>query len=80
MLKKIKQFKLRGNDTVFGEKFSDVIHFPKGPSSLGKEVKSRDFPIIKQPYTAKESSAVNEMIFDEGIPMKFLHKVIKGKK
>ena len=83
MLKKIKQFKLRGNDTVFGEKFSDVIHFPKGPSSLGraafKEVKSRDFPIIKQPYTAKESSAVNEMIFDEGIPMKFLHKVIKGK-
>jgi hypothetical protein len=80
MLKKIKQFKLRGNDTVFREKFSDVIHFPKGPSSLGKEVKSRDFPIIKQPYTAKESSAVNEMIFDEGIPMKFLHKVIKGKK
>tara|TARA_R100001594_G_scaffold32397_1_gene60159 strand:- start:8390 stop:9622 length:1233 start_codon:yes stop_codon:yes gene_type:complete len=80
MLKKIKQFKLRGNDTVFGEKFSDVIPFPKGPSSLGKEVKSRDFPIIKQPYTAKQSSAVNEMIFDEGIPMKFLHKVIKGKK
>jgi len=80
MLKKIKQFKLRGNDTVFGEKFSDVIPFPKGPSSLGKEVKSRNFPIIKQPYTAKQSSAVNEMIFDEGIPMKFLHKVIKGKK
>ena len=96
MLKKIKQFKLRGNDTVFGEKFSDVIHFSEAPSlknkqfrqellgsdyiPSGKEFKvGRDFPIIKQPYTAKQSDAVNEMIFDEGIPMKFLHKVIKGK-
>ena len=79
MLKKIKQFKLRGNDTVFGEKFSDVIPFSKSPLYPKEFEVSSDFPIFKQPYTTKQVAGTNEMIFDEGIPMKFLHKVIKGK-
>lgn len=76
MLDKIKNYKLRGQDTVFGEKFDDFLKFDD--YDIGhKRLINQDFPITKNIYKAEDSGAINEMIFDEGIPMRFLYKPYK---
>lgn len=76
MIDKIENYKLRGQDTVFGEKFDDFLKFDD--YDIGhKRLLNQDFPITKNIDKAEDSGAINEMIFDEGIPMRFLYKPIK---
>ena len=76
MLDKIKNYKLRGQDTVFGEKFDDFLKFDDYDIGY-KRLLNQDFPITKNIDKAEYSGAINEMIFDEGIPMRFLYKTNK---
>ena len=78
MLDKIENYKLRGQDTVFGEKFDDFLKFFDDVDDIGdKRLIYQNYPITKNIYKAEDSGAINEMIFDEGIPMRFLHKPYK---
>jgi hypothetical protein len=42
-----------------------------------KRLLNQDFPITKNIDKAEDYGAINEMIFDEGIPMRFLYKTNK---
>jgi hypothetical protein len=76
MMDKIENYKLRGQDTVFGEKFDDFLKFDD--YDIGhKRLLNQDFPITKNIDKAEDYGAINEMIFDEGIPMRFLYKTNK---
>lgn len=78
MLDKIENYKLRGQDTVFGEKFDDFLKFFDDVDDIGdKRLIYQNYPITKNIYKAEDSGAINEMIFDEGIPMRFLYKPYK---
>ena len=95
--KQIQNRKLRGNDRMFVNKFSDEINFEprRGSELLEKfhfknvgQLESKTFPIVGNPKSSKafklqesgtmDGGYTNEMILDEGLPMKFLYRKIKG--
>ena len=84
--KQIKDRKLRGNDKMFVEHFSDEVNFKEID---GLKLESETYGIVGYPKGSMrferqlnqeyKQQAVNQMIFDEGLPMRFLYKV-KGRK
>lgn len=84
--KQIKDRKLRGNDKMFVEHFSDEVNFKEID---GLKLQSETYGIVGYPKGSRgfehqlkqeyREQAVNQMIFDEGLPMRFLYKV-KGRK
>jgi len=92
--KQIQNRKLRGNDNMFVKEFSDELDFKftsykEGGTSVGLDgqLRSRKYPITgsklnSDSFKMKENASpgmINEMILDEGLPMKFLYRKIKDK-
>ena len=90
--KQIQNRKLRGNDNMFVKEFSDELDFKftsykQNPEvGLDGQLRSRKYPITgsklnSDSFKMKENASpgmINEMILDEGLPMKFLYRKIKG--
>ena len=89
--KQIQNRKLRGNDNMFVKEFSDELDFKftsykQNPEvGLDGQLRSRKYPITgskpgSETFKMKENANfINEMILDEGLPMKFLYRKIKDK-
>jgi len=89
----IKNRKIRGNDRMFVSKFADELDLKftsyKQNKDLGYDgrLKSRQYPIQGYPVGSdsfklqeggtRSYGLTNEMILDEGMPMRFLYKVIQ---
>jgi len=89
--KQIQNRKLRGNDNMFVKEFSDELDFKFTSYKQNPEVgfdgqlRSRKYPITgskpgSETFKMKENSDfINEMILDEGLPMKFFYKKTFGR-
>ena len=85
--KQIQNRKLRGNDNMFVKEFRDELDFKftsykQGGTAVGLDgqLRSRKYPITGSKRSSdsfkKKATGeyLNEMIFDEGLPMKFFYK------
>ena len=85
LLEQIQKGKVRGNDPVFIDKFYDDLNFRRVPGRDIEDLKDAKYPIFgyekgKSKYKGQRQFDFwsSEMILDEGLPMRFHYRTLKG--
>lgn len=85
LLEQIQKGKLRGNDPVFVDKFYDDLNFKRIPGQDIEDIKDAKYPVFgfekgTSSYKSQRQSDYwsSEMILDEGLPMRFHYRTLKG--
>tara|TARA_B100000212_G_C27378615_1_gene535869 strand:- start:36 stop:1289 length:1254 start_codon:yes stop_codon:yes gene_type:complete len=85
LLEQIQKGKLRGNDPVFVDKFYDDLNFKRIPGQDIEDLKDVQYPVFgfekgTSSYKGQRQFDFfsSEMILDEGLPMRFHYRTLKG--